>query len=137
MNHCIAPHVTHIDRFSHALCLFKSVLPSLSSSCHLPVTHLPSLPKIFSSRPPNFFFSILLICASAVVLYFYYSCNTVLLLQVISGHNHQYERSYPVYHGSPTQKDYINPKAPVYIVNGAAGNKMFCFTVDGFSFSLI
>lgn len=39
------------------------------------------------------------------------------------GHNHQYERSYPVYQGNLTSKDYSNPQATVYIVNGAAGNK--------------
>ncbi|XP_050395810.1 acid phosphatase type 7 [Patella vulgata] len=41
---------------------------------------------------------------------------------VFAGHNHQYERSYPVYKLKPVQLDYKNPKAPVYIVNGAAGN---------------
>ncbi|KAK7491398.1 hypothetical protein BaRGS_00017376, partial [Batillaria attramentaria] len=41
---------------------------------------------------------------------------------VITGHVHHYERSYPVYRSNATQKDYINPQAPVYIVNGAAGN---------------
>ncbi|ESO98203.1 hypothetical protein LOTGIDRAFT_231325 [Lottia gigantea] len=41
---------------------------------------------------------------------------------VFHGHNHQYERSYPVYKEKAVQKDYINPKAPVYIVDGAAGN---------------
>ncbi|KAK7114361.1 acid phosphatase type 7-like isoform X2 [Littorina saxatilis] len=41
---------------------------------------------------------------------------------MITGHNHQYERSYPVYLGKATQKNYINPQAPVYIVDGAAGN---------------
>ncbi|XP_076448793.1 acid phosphatase type 7-like [Babylonia areolata] len=41
---------------------------------------------------------------------------------VISGHIHHYERSYPVYQGKATQKDFHNPQAPVYIVNGGAGN---------------
>ncbi|XP_065177983.1 acid phosphatase type 7-like [Sycon ciliatum] len=41
----------------------------------------------------------------------------------ISGHNHQYERSYPVYNLTATAKDYVDPKAPVYIVDGAAGCK--------------
>ncbi|XP_070208064.1 uncharacterized protein [Littorina saxatilis] len=41
---------------------------------------------------------------------------------VIAGHNHQYERSFPVYQGRATQRDYVNPRAPVYIVNGAGGN---------------
>ncbi|XP_067651531.1 uncharacterized protein [Haliotis asinina] len=40
----------------------------------------------------------------------------------MSGHNHQYERSYPVYKKRIAQKDYTNSLSPVYIVNGAAGN---------------
>ena len=41
---------------------------------------------------------------------------------VLAGHDHQYERSYPVYRGRATQSHYRQPRAPVYIVNGAAGN---------------
>jgi len=37
------------------------------------------------------------------------------------GHNHQYERSYPVYKSASTAHHYKNPNATVYIVNGAAG----------------
>ncbi|XP_006813910.2 uncharacterized protein LOC102800613 [Saccoglossus kowalevskii] len=40
----------------------------------------------------------------------------------MAGHNHQYERSYPVYNGTVISKNYINPQATVYIVNGGAGN---------------
>lgn len=40
----------------------------------------------------------------------------------INGHNHQYERTFPVYHEKAIQHNYLDPKAPVYIVNGAAGN---------------
>lgn len=47
----------------------------------------------------------------------------------ISGHNHQYERSYPVHgcasgysSGCIVTKSYHNAAAPVYIVNGAAGD---------------
>ncbi|XP_065177312.1 acid phosphatase type 7-like [Sycon ciliatum] len=40
----------------------------------------------------------------------------------LAGHNHQYERSYPMYDGVAVQQDFINPRAPVYIVNGGAGN---------------
>ncbi|XP_077983489.1 acid phosphatase type 7-like [Glandiceps talaboti] len=40
----------------------------------------------------------------------------------MAGHNHQYERSYPVYKKQVTSKNYNNPQATVYIVNGAAGN---------------
>ncbi|XP_041376911.1 acid phosphatase type 7-like isoform X2 [Gigantopelta aegis] len=43
----------------------------------------------------------------------------------MSGHNHQYERSLPVYRQRAVQEDYKNPKAPVYIVNGGAGNPDF------------
>ena len=37
------------------------------------------------------------------------------------GHKHSYERQWPTAHNVP-QKSYINPTAPVYIVNGAGGN---------------
>ena len=40
----------------------------------------------------------------------------------ICGHNHQYERSYPVYNNTVTSHEYTNPQAPVHIVNGAAGD---------------
>lgn len=39
---------------------------------------------------------------------------------------HSYERSLPVYRGRPTASDnssYVSPAAPIYIVNGAAGNR--------------
>ena len=39
------------------------------------------------------------------------------------GHNHNYERSYPVYNMTVMDKSYVRPQATVYIVNGAAGNK--------------
>ena len=39
----------------------------------------------------------------------------------LCGHNHQYERSYPVYRGA-FMESYSNPNSTVYIVNGAAGN---------------
>ena len=38
------------------------------------------------------------------------------------GHNHQYERTYPMYKGEPVSFNFTNPTAPVYIVNGGAGN---------------
>jgi len=40
---------------------------------------------------------------------------------VISGHNHNYERTYPVYKSEPTSTGYDNPAAPVYAVVGSAG----------------
>lgn len=40
---------------------------------------------------------------------------------VISGHNHNFERTYPVYKEQPTQFDYNNPTSPVYAVIGSAG----------------
>lgn len=45
---------------------------------------------------------------------------------VIAGHKHSYERSLPVYRGHPTttsNSSYSSPAAPIYIVNGAAGNR--------------
>jgi len=41
---------------------------------------------------------------------------------MLNGHRHSYERIYPVYKGI-TEKTYNNPRAPVQIVNGAAGNR--------------
>ncbi|XP_005111668.1 acid phosphatase type 7 [Aplysia californica] len=39
----------------------------------------------------------------------------------LSGHKHSYERTLPMYGGRAFQTDYVNPMAPVYIVNGAMG----------------
>lgn len=39
----------------------------------------------------------------------------------ISGHQHNYERSWPMYRGKAFQLSYANPKAPIHIVNGAMG----------------
>ena len=41
---------------------------------------------------------------------------------VVTGHVHYYLRSYPLSMGSATAQTYENPEAPVYVVNGAAGN---------------
>jgi 3',5'-cyclic AMP phosphodiesterase CpdA len=42
---------------------------------------------------------------------------------VTCGHVHSYERTYPVLHGEATGTNYTFPAAPVYAVNGAAGNR--------------
>lgn len=39
----------------------------------------------------------------------------------INGHEHNYERSFPLYKGKSDRSN-IDPKAPIYIVSGAAGN---------------
>eukprot|EP00657_Telonema_sp_P-1_P011888 TRINITY_DN7627_c0_g1_i1.p1 TRINITY_DN7627_c0_g1~~TRINITY_DN7627_c0_g1_i1.p1 ORF type:complete len:108 (+),score=19.94 TRINITY_DN7627_c0_g1_i1:337-660(+) len=39
----------------------------------------------------------------------------------INGHEHNYERSYPLYLGKSDRSN-VDPKAPIYIVSGAAGN---------------
>ncbi len=36
-------------------------------------------------------------------------------------HEHSYERTWPVYNFTVTQYNYINPKAPVHLISGAAG----------------
>jgi 3',5'-cyclic AMP phosphodiesterase CpdA len=36
-------------------------------------------------------------------------------------HEHSYERLWPVFNYSVTQKDYVNPQAPVHVISGAAG----------------
>lgn len=43
---------------------------------------------------------------------------------VVQGHLHDYERSYPLRYGFATQHNYSSPtNAPIYVVNGAAGNR--------------
>jgi len=42
------------------------------------------------------------------------------------GHEHSYERTFPVYKGEPdiqSNNTYINPKYPVHIITGSAGNE--------------
>ena len=41
----------------------------------------------------------------------------------VSGHVHDYERTLPVLHKRATSTNYSSPAAPVYVVNGAAGNR--------------
>lgn len=41
----------------------------------------------------------------------------------LSGHQHNYQRAYPVRNGELVSTNYTNPTTPVYIVNGAAGNR--------------
>ena len=42
---------------------------------------------------------------------------------VMSGHLHSYERTYPVRDGNVTGTSYLFPTAPVYCINGAAGQR--------------
>eukprot|EP00943_MAST-04B_sp_MAST-4B-sp1_P004422 g4422.t1 len=42
---------------------------------------------------------------------------------VIQAHEHDYERTYPVYKTNVQSFNYTNSPAPVYVVNGAAGNR--------------
>eukprot|EP00045_Choanoeca_perplexa_P008334 m.77085 g.77085 ORF g.77085 m.77085 type:complete len:525 (-) comp14451_c0_seq1:82-1656(-) len=42
---------------------------------------------------------------------------------VLQAHIHNYQVTWPVYQQKTTQKNYVNPAAPVYVVNGAGGNK--------------
>ena len=42
---------------------------------------------------------------------------------VIQAHQHDYERTLPVNNLTAAGSDYQNPRAPVYVVNGAAGNR--------------
>ena len=50
---------------------------------------------------------------------------------IIQGHEHSYERLYPVFNQTVTQLNYVNPKAPVHIISGQAGcNEDFGVCVD-------
>ena len=42
---------------------------------------------------------------------------------VVQAHVHDYERSFPVRFGAVEQRNYSRPTAPVYVANGAAGNR--------------
>jgi predicted phosphohydrolase len=42
---------------------------------------------------------------------------------VITGHVHNYERTYSVYDNITTSTSYVNPPNPVYLVQGASGNR--------------
>ena len=42
---------------------------------------------------------------------------------VLTGHVHSYERSYPVFDGTVVTTSYTAPGAPVYILQGASGNR--------------
>ncbi len=42
---------------------------------------------------------------------------------VIQAHMHGYERSWPLKDGVVVAQNYTNPTAPVYVVNGAGGNR--------------
>jgi hypothetical protein len=39
----------------------------------------------------------------------------------LSGHEHNYESTWPSKAGAPVQTDFVNPSAPVYVVEGAGG----------------
>eukprot|EP00180_Rhodochaete_pulchella_P002649 Plantae.Rhodophyta-Rhodochaete_pulchella.ctg40993.p1 GENE.Plantae.Rhodophyta-Rhodochaete_pulchella.ctg40993~~Plantae.Rhodophyta-Rhodochaete_pulchella.ctg40993.p1 ORF type:complete len:174 (+),score=13.66 Plantae.Rhodophyta-Rhodochaete_pulchella.ctg40993:44-523(+) len=41
----------------------------------------------------------------------------------IQCHEHDMERSWPTYKGEPVAHNYSDPSAPVYVVNGAGGNR--------------
>ena len=40
---------------------------------------------------------------------------------IVEGHEHSYERLYPVFNETVTQTNYVNPKAPVHFISGQAG----------------
>lgn len=42
---------------------------------------------------------------------------------VITAHEHGYERSWPLVNGSVVQQNYVDPRAPVHVVQGAGGNR--------------
>ena len=40
---------------------------------------------------------------------------------IVQGHEHSYERLYPVFNETVTQFNYVNPKAPIHFISGEAG----------------
>ena len=53
-------------------------------------------------------------------LFFQYGVDVI-----IEAHEHSYERLWPVFNDTVTAHDYINPKAPVHFISGAAGCNEF------------
>eukprot|EP00117_Sycon_ciliatum_P006498 scpid49464/ scgid4203/ Iron/zinc purple acid phosphatase-like protein len=50
---------------------------------------------------------------------------------IVEGHEHSYERLWPVFNGSVPQENYINPRAPIHFISGQAGcNENFGVCVD-------
>jgi len=66
-------------------------------------------------------------CNSTFSHYLQYSMEDVLYLYKVDlhfqAHVHSYERSWPMYRDEPTALMYSSPAAPVYVVNGAGGNR--------------
>lgn len=50
-----------------------------------------------------------------------YNQGNVAIVQ--NGHLHDYERTWPVYENNCTQRNNQDPTAPIYVTNGAAGNR--------------
>ena len=42
---------------------------------------------------------------------------------ILEAHEHSYERLWPVFNGTVTAKNYMDPAAPVHLVSGTAGCK--------------
>ena len=61
-------------------------------------------------------FARMVICFSLETLFYENGVDVI-----IQGHEHSYERLWPVYNETVTGKNYINPRAPVHIISGAAG----------------
>lgn len=66
------------------------------------------------------------IFSSLEPLFFQYGVDLI-----IEAHEHSYERLWPVYNDTVTAHNYINPKAPVHLISGAAGcNEAFGICVN-------
>jgi len=51
---------------------------------------------------------------------------------VFAGHDHDYERTFPIQNGAPVNRDqepdYLNPAGVIYIVTGGGGRQLYPFT---------
>ena len=66
------------------------------------------------------------IICSLEPLFFQYGVDLI-----IEAHEHSYERLWPVFNDTVTAHNYINPKAPVHLISGAAGcNEAFGICVN-------
>ncbi|TYZ65329.1 hypothetical protein PybrP1_010035 [[Pythium] brassicae (nom. inval.)] len=97
----------------------RANVPWLIVAMHRPIYHIGTVDK--AGQPTK---DAKTIQAAFEELFLKYGVDVVL-----AGHEHSYERHLPIARGaavtagvSADKKTYTNPKAPVYIVTGAAGN---------------
>ena len=92
----------------------RSVTPWLIANFHRPMYCVGDGECDFTNK----YSTVSRLQEEAEALFLKYHVNLVL-----SGHVHTYQRSFPVYNNTRTADNYESPTAPVYILQGASGNR--------------